>query len=185
VNFKQHFDLRGEHAYLGASRYSWLNYSDEKIASSYLNFLATQKGVELHAFACKAIELGQRLPKSKKSLNQYVNDAIGYRMTPEQILFYSVNAFGTADAISFKDNLLRIHDLKTGVSSVSIHQLEIYAALFCLEYSVRPSDISIELRIYQSDEVLIDNPFPETISEIMNKIITADKIIEKVKLEER
>jgi hypothetical protein len=185
VNFKTHSDLRGEHAYLGASRYSWLNYPDEKIASSYINFLATQKGVELHAFACKAIELGQRLPKSKKSLNQYVNDAIGYRMTPEQILFYSVNSFGTCDAISFKENFLRIHDLKTGISQVSIHQLEIYAALFCLEYSVKPFDISIELRIYQSDDVTINIPFPETIVDVMNKIITADKIIEKVKLEEQ
>lgn len=185
MNFKQHSDLRGEHAFLGASRHSWINYTDDKLASSYNNFLATQKGVELHAFACKAIELGQRLPKSKKSLNQYVNDAIGYRMVPEQILFYSNNAFGTADAISFKDNFLRIHDLKTGVSPVSIHQLEIYAALFCLEYSVRPFDISIELRIYQLDEILVEIPFPETIIDIMNKIITFDKIIEKVKLEEQ
>jgi Protein of unknown function (DUF2800) len=184
VNFKQHSDLRGEHAFLSPSKYHWVNYTEDKIASTFDNFLATQKGVELHAFACQAIQLGQRLPKSKKSLNQYVNDAIGYRMQPEQVLFYSVNAFGTADAISFKDNLLRIHDLKTGVSPVSIHQLEVYAAFFCLEYSVKPFDIQMELRIYQSDEVLIEVPFPETISEIMSKVIVFDKIIEKRKLEE-
>jgi hypothetical protein len=114
----------------------------------------------------------------------YVNDAIGFRMTPEQPLFYSKNCFGTADAISFRKNLLRIHDLKTGVTPASMHQLEIYAALFCLEYSVNPKDISIELRIYQSNEIYIHNPDAEDILEIMDKIAKFDKAIEDVKAEE-
>jgi hypothetical protein len=130
--------------------------------------------------------MGQKLPKSKKSLNEYVNDAIGFHMKPEQPLFYSVNAFGTADTISFKEkeNLLRIHDLKTGVTLCSMHQLEIYAALFCLEYAVNPYDINFELRIYQLDEVLVSSPPGEIIYSIMEKIILFDKQIEKIKLEE-
>lgn len=87
---------------------------------------------------------------------------------------------GTADAISFRNNTLRIHDLKTGVRPVHIEQLEIYAALFCLEYKIKPADIKIELRIYQNDEVLIHEPAPEDILQIMNKIIHLDKLIENV-----
>ena len=81
-------------------------------------------------------------------------------MTTEVCLFYSINAFGTADAISFRNNTLRIHDLKNGRTPASIKQLEIYAALFCLEYSFNPRDIDIELRLYQLDEVLVENPIP-------------------------
>ena len=105
-------------------------------------------------------------------------------MQPEQILFYSENCFGTADSISFKDNFLRIHDLKTGVTPASIKQLLIYAALFCLEYKIKPSTIQIELRIYQNDEVVVHNPTAEEILPIIDKIITFDKRINKIKSEE-
>lgn len=184
MNFNKHSSLEGQHAFLGASKYHWINYSEEKVADSYLKFLATQKGTELHEFAAQCIRLGQKLPKSKKTLNMYVNDAIGFRMTPEQPLFFSENCFGTADSISFRDKLLRIHDLKTGVTPAHMEQLEIYAALFCLEYKMKPSDIDIELRIYQSDEILYFNPTAEDIVPIMDKIITFDKVITKLKAEE-
>ena len=84
---------------------------------------------------------------------------------------------GTADAISFRNNFLRIHDLKTGKRPVHIEQLEIYAALFCLEYRVKPEDIHIELRIYQNDEILVHEPTAEDIIQIMNKIVHCDKVI--------
>lgn len=184
MNFNKHSSLEGQHAFLGASKYHWINYSEEKVADSYLKFLAIQKGTELHEFAAQCIRLGQKLPKSKKTLNMYVNDAIGFRMTPEQPLFFSENCFGTADSISFRDKLLRIHDLKTGVTPAHMEQLEIYAALFCLEYKMKPSDIDIELRIYQSDEILYFNPTAEDIVPIMDKIITFDKVITKLKAEE-
>jgi len=87
---------------------------------------------------------------------------------------------GTADAISFRNNFLRIHDLKTGSRPVHIEQLEIYAALFCLEYKVKTSDIDIELRIYQNDEILVHKPEAEEISAIMNKIIHLDKLLENI-----
>lgn len=185
MNFIKHSDLIGQHAFLCGSKYHWINYDEDKLSSSYLKFLAIQKGTDIHELAKKCIELGVKLPKTKKALNQYVNDAIGYRMIPEQPLFYSVNAFGTTDAICFREKLLRIHDLKTGVSPVSIHQLEVYAALFCLEYKVNPKDIIIELRIYQIDEIFIHIPEPVDILIIMDKIILFDKEIEKLKAEEQ
>jgi len=177
-------NLEGHHAFLGASSYHWLNYSDEKLATVFSNHLAKQKGTELHDFAAQCIRLRQRLPKSKKTLNMYVNDAIGYRMSPEVVLFYSENCFGTADAISFKNNMLRIHDYKSGVIPAKMEQLLIYAALFCLEYKIKPEEIDIELRLYQSDEVLIAEPTAEDINPIIDTIIRFDKIINKIKLEE-
>lgn len=183
MNFNKHSSFEGLHAFLGASKYHWINYDDEKLIKSYTNFTAAQKGTELHAFAAKCIELKQKLPKSAKTLNMYVNDAIGFNMTPEQVLLYSENCFGTADAISFRKDLLRIHDLKTGVTPVHMEQLQIYAAIFCLEYDVKPSDIGMELRIYQNDQILYSNPEGDEIFPIMDKIVTFDKILRKMKQE--
>jgi hypothetical protein len=184
MNFNKHLTLEGQHAFLGASKYHWVNYDEAKVIEAYSKFMAAQKGTELHEFAAQCIRLGQKLPKSKKTLNMYVNDAIGFKMTPEQPLFYSENCFGTADAISFRNKMLRIHDFKSGVIPARMEQLEIYAALFCLEYKVNPADIDIELRIYQSDQILYHNPIAEDIATIMDKIITFDKLINKIKSEE-
>lgn len=184
MNFNKHYDLNGSHAFLSASKYHWVNYDEEKLAIAYSRFLATQKGTRLHDFACECIQLGIRLPKTKKTLNMYVNDAIGFRMETEQTLFYSDNCFGTADAISFRQGFLRIHDLKTGITKASVTQLEVYAALFCLEYDKSPNDIGMELRLYQSDDILIHNPEREDILYIMDKIIVFDKEIDKLKIGE-
>jgi hypothetical protein len=175
---------QGAHAFLGASKYSWLNYDEDKLIAVYRNQLAAQRGTRLHEFAKDCIELGQKLPKSKKTLNSFVNDAIGFKMEAEQPLFYSENCFGTADAISFKNNFLRIHDLKTGVTPAHMDQLEIYMALFCLEYNYKPASIGSELRIYQNDDILIGSPDPERIEMIIGKIINFDEIIAKIKLGE-
>lgn len=184
MDFAKHSSLLGQHSFLSGSRYHWINYSENKLSSVYSKHLSVQKGIQLHDFAKRCIELNIRLPKSKKSLNQYVNDAIGFRMIPEQVLYYSDNAFGTADAISFRKNLLRIHDLKTGIIPASVHQLEVYTALFCLEYDYNPNSIDIELRIYQYDEVIVHSPEDELIHHIMDKIVTFDKIINKIKSRE-
>lgn len=183
MNFNVHSNLEGKHAFLSASKYHWINYTEDKLIDAYNKYYATVRGTELHDLAKHLIELKIKLPKSKKTLNSYVNDAIGYRMTPEQTLYYSDNCFGTADTISFNDNFLRIHDLKTGNSPTSIHQLEIYAALFCLEYRKDPKNLSIELRIYQNDEVLIGENPVENIEHIMDKIIMFDQRLEKIKSE--
>lgn len=184
MNFNQHFNLAGRHAFLGASKYHWVNYDDDKLVDTYSKFLAVQRGTELHDIAAKLIKLGLKQPKSKKTFNMYVNDAIGYKMTPEQVLYYSDNCFGTADSISFRNGLLRIHDLKTGVTPAHMEQLMIYAALFCLEYKIKPSEIDMELRIYQSDEVVVHNPEVDEIVPIMDKIVTFDKILTRIKSEE-
>ena len=184
MNFNKHLNLEGQHAFLGASKYHWINYDNEKVSDAFLKFMAAQKGTRLHAFAAECISLGQKLPRSKKTLNMYVNDAIGFGMTPEQVLYFSDNCFGTADAISFKNDFLRIHDLKTGTIPAHIEQLEIYAALFCLEYRIKPGDIDMELRIYQNDEILYHNPTAEDILPITDKIITFNKIINSIKEQE-
>lgn len=184
MNFNKHSDLVGQHAFLTPSKYHWINYDEEKLVSTFSKYMAIQKGTELHETACRCIRDGIQVANKKKAIYKYINDAIGYRMTPEQPLFYSENAFGTADAICFRNDMLRIHDLKTGVSPVSMHQLEIYAALFCLEYRIKPVDISIELRLYQDDNILVHQPFADDIQAIMDKIILFDKTIEKLRMEE-
>lgn len=184
MNFIKHSNLEGKHAFLSASKYHWLNYSDDKLIESFSNHRAAEKGTELHDFARRCIELGIKLPKNTKTLNLYVNDAIGFRMNPEVTLYYSDNCFGTADAISFKNDILRIHDLKTGTGPTSMHQLEIYASLFCMEYNVKPSTIAMKLRIYQNNEILEYEPETDTILSVMDKIVSFDKIIEQLKSEE-
>lgn len=185
MHFNEHSNLEGQHAFLGASKNSWLNYNPDKLIETYKNHLANVYGTRLHALAKELILLKIKLPRSTKTLNSYVNDAIGYRMSPETILYYSDNCFGTADAISFYKDELRIHDLKTGVTPASMNQLLIYNALFCLEYDVDPKIISTELRIYQNDQVIVHNPDPEEVILIMDKIISFNKLIDKLKAEER
>lgn len=181
MNFLEHTHLRGQHSFLSASKYHWTNYSDEKLATVYSNYKATLRGTQLHDLAEQLIRLNVRLPDIESALNMFVNDAIGYRMRPEQPLFYSTNAFGTADAISYRQNELRIHDLKTGKTKVNMRQLEIYAALFCLEYKTEPSTLTlIELRVYQGGEIIVHHPEPEDIKEIMNTIVSFDSIIKSI-----
>lgn len=184
MNFNRHSDLVGQHAFLGASSHYWLNYDEEKLKQVYINRLATERGTKLHELAHSCIDMGVKI-KGNNTLALYVNDAISYRLAPEQVLYYSRNCFGTADAISFNERTktLRIHDLKTGVSPASMKQLEIYAALFCLEYHVQPSDIKMELRIYKDNQIQVHSPPPEEIEAIMHKIIAYDKVIEKLNAE--
>ena len=182
--FNKHYDLEGQHAFLGASNYHWLNYDNDKLEEVYRNEKAKEYGTRLHEFASECINLGKKLEDNKSTLSLFVNDAITYKMSSEVVLFYSQNCFGTADAISFRRNLLRIHDLKTGNTKASENQLKIYAALFCLEYKYKPKDIKIELRIYQNDTVRIYEPTPEDIYAIMKKIVAFNKQINKINSED-
>lgn len=183
MRFNTHLHLAGKHAFLSASKYHWTNYDESKLATTFQTAMAAQRGTELHEFAAEAIRLGIKLPRTSKTINMYVNDALGFRMTPEQVLYYSDNAFGTADAISFRKNVLRIHDLKTGVSPASMRQLVIYTGFFCLEYRVKPADIQVELRLYQNDAVEIYTPELDEIVHVMDKIVTFDKLIDRIKAE--
>ena len=181
MQFNQHPYLLGKHAFLSPSNYSWLNYNAQKLEARFYAVNAARRGSDLHALAHEAIRLGVKLSRSNQALSTYVNDAIGYRMSCEQTLYYSDNCFGTADTISFRRNKLRIHDLKTGITATSVKQLEVYAALFCLEYGVDPAAIDIELRIYQRDEIRVFEPITEAIYNIMETIVEFDRYLEEIK----
>ena len=129
--FTKHSNLEGLHAPFGASQSAWLRYDDEKILSVYSNMKAKEMGARLHAWAKETIDVGIKQPRSKTTIYAYVNDAIGFKMDTEVVLLYSPRFFGTADAICFRNGVLRIHDLKTGKTPVHMEQLMTYAALVC------------------------------------------------------
>lgn len=181
MNFNDHSDLSGRHAFLSPSNYHWINYDADKLILRYRSYRAAAHGTDLHNFAHDAIRLGIKLPSDGSTMSLYVNDGIDFRMQVERPLYYSSNCFGHADTMSFDEDVLRISDLKTGIHGASERQLYVYAALFCLEYIHSPFDIQIELRIYQNNQVLLYEPYPESIEQIMTKIVFFDQTIEELK----
>ncbi len=199
----------GSHAILSPSKYSWTNYdSPENIYNLMYSTYAQEIGTLLHKLAETAIKYRVKIPKvaarpiillwllangiprgiidTDKYVSNfvaYVNDAIGFDMTPEVVLKYSDNFFGTADAIRFNEKKmqLRIHDYKSGITKPCLRQLEIYAALFCMEYKIKPKDLQIELRIYWQDEIILGEPTPADIVPIIEKGIELDKFINNLK----
>lgn len=171
-----------------------MRYDDDKLADRWVTIKAAVRGTQLHELAKSLILLGVKLPKTSQTLNQFVNDAIGYRMTPEQILFYSENCFGTTDAISYRREknpetrqmewVLRISDLKTGVSRATMHQLLVYAALFFLEYGAdgpKPAKTRVILRIYKEDEVIEHIPDLDELTHVMDRIVSSDRKVDDFK----
>lgn len=205
MNWNRHSNLEGSHAFLSASKYNWLNKTNEELIDNYRNSFATSIGTMLHAYAADSIRFRERLRKTDAkgvkfdlmrrgipeyaidisavfpTLMSYVNDAIGYQMDPEILLYYSDLCFGTADSIQVDGNTLRIHDLKTGVTTAKIDQLMIYASLFYLEYGFKPEKMRTELRIYQSDEILVHEPEVHDIREVMEKIVEKDRVLQSLK----
>lgn len=184
MNFNTHTNLEGKHAYLSPSNYHWLNYTDEKFDRVFRSQLAKERGTKLHDLARQCILLGVKLPQKKTTLNMYVNDAIAFGMQPEQVLYYSPNCFGTADTIAAEPGILRIHDLKTGENKAYMHQLEIYAAIFFLEYGGIGYEVDttdIELRIYQHNEVWVHHPDKDLLHRIMDSIVEKDRRINLLK----
>lgn len=201
MNFLTHTELRGKHALLAPSQPYWLNYDGEQLVNKFVSSYAQSMGTLLHELAETLIKNGIKLKKTDRSVMlvhlvgngipmaaididrlygnfmTYVNDAIGFKLTPEQPLAYSEYCFGTADAISFRNNFLRIHDYKSGTTPAKMEQLMVYAALFCLEYKYKPGEIEMELRIYQNDEVIFCNPTVDEIAHIMDIIIHQDRAI--------
>lgn len=195
MRFNSHPELEGKHAFLSPSGYHWIRYDDDKILDRLDTAMSAQHGTRLHAIAAELIDLGINLPKDDTTLSLYVNDAIGFRMSPEVVLMATYNAFGTADALSFrkerpsdKKMTLRIHDLKNGVNVAKMDQLKVYAAFFCIEYSVNPNDIFIELRIYQNDDIQVlnvidDENLSADVLTIMGRTQHFDTIITQRRLE--
>ena len=185
MNFNKHYELKNKHAFFSPSKHYWLRWDEEKIRNSYINAKAVEKGTRLHNLAAECISLGIKLKDNKTTLSMYVNDALSYKMTPEVALFYSDNCFGHTDAISFKRNILRIFDLKTGeITTASMEQLLIYAALFCLEYHIDPKSIKYDLRIYQFDKAICYEPNGDEIAEIIDIIVHHDMVVESMNMEE-
>lgn len=206
--WNDHSKLVGQHAILSPSNYHWLNYNEEDLVNRVTSSYSSTIGTILHAFACDFIQYRTRMVKSDKRIMRmellkhnvpykiineldldgifenircYVNDAIGYKMDPERVLYFSDNCFGTADAIVCSNNMLRIHDLKTGQTPAHMEQLLIYAAIFCHEYKVKPDKIDIELRIYQSNDIIGYIPEADEIKLIMETIVMMDKVVDKLK----
>lgn len=180
----RHSELEGRHARLSASSYHWVNYDADKLIDTWYTQQAAARGTRLHHLAKLLIQDRVKLPDDGKTLSMYVNDCIGWQMTPEQPLKYSDNVFGTADALSFKNNVLRISDYKSGVTDAKVTQLEVYAAYFCLEYQIKPFELSgIELRIYQNDAIEEYIGDPVTIMMIADKAVAFDKILNQLREE--
>lgn len=172
--------LKGKHSFLSPSKWHWINYDPEKLIQSYNNAMAAKRGTIQHAFAEQAILLEKRLVADGSTLSTYVNDAIKYKMIPEKQLYYSDYCFGTADALICRNGLLRIHDLKTGVTPAHMEQLMIYAALYCLQEAQDPYKLKgCELRIYQNDDVVICTPTGDEIKHFCDLIIKASSILEQ------
>ena len=183
MNFKKHFELEGKHAIFSPSKPGWLTKNEEQLSDYIRNENRKIRGTRMHRLAKEHIDLKIKMPRSSSdTFSMFINDAIGFGMTPEQPLQYSRNVFGTTDAISMSErqNILRVHDLKTGKTPARIEQLIAYAALFCLEYGIKPSDIETELRIYQLGNILTVKPEQGDISKAMDQIILADKIAEDI-----
>lgn len=180
--FNTHLNQAGRHATFGASKYAWVDYDDDKMERVFLAAQEAKRGVDLHALAHEAIRLRVK-QEENTTLGLYVNDGIGFKMTCEQTLFFSDDFYGTADTISFRNEKLRISDLKNGVTPVKVTQLKIYAGLFCLEYGVKPFDIDMEFRIYQNNEVELYEGDADEIFHIMDRIITGNKLLKEIRKE--
>ena len=205
MNWNRHSNLEGSHAFLSASKYGWRNKSDTELMDAYRNSFATSIGTLLHSYAADSIRLRERLRKGDArgvkfdlmrrgipefaidiqavfpTLMAYINDAVGFQMDPEILLYYSDLCYGTADAIQVHGDILRIHDLKTGSTPAKMEQLMVYAGLFYLEYGYKPERMQTELRIYQMDEVVVHQPEPEELREVMNDICQKDRVLQKMK----
>lgn len=184
MRFNQHYEIEGRHAFLGASKYHWIRYDLEKMKRIWENQFASERGNRQHKLAAMLIKERVRLPEDPPTtLALYVNDAIGFRMTPEVPLVFNENGncFGTPDAIGFYKGVLRIHDLKTGVHPASFDQILVYMALFCAEYVINPFDIEMLGRIYQNNEFYEMQFEPDKVMEVIQKMREFDKEIEKMK----
>lgn len=196
--FNSHTMYEGSHAVLSPSNYHWLYDSEEKLAQRLRNAQAAVRGTRLHEAAKVNIDLGIMVwddPSNPvvqlhgRSYAAYVNDAIRMRLITEQMLFYSMNCFGTADAIGFEEypkgleyaGFLRIHDLKTGVTKASFDQLYVYAAIFCWEYNYLPFSIEGELVIYQGDNPIVCEIDRSHLAWVYDRIRVSDKTARKIR----
>jgi len=174
MKFNRHSEFEDTHAFFSPSQPYWLNYDKEKLIRAWDNRDAQNKGTRLHALVAEMIRCyklyGTPSPEDfvDDTFGLYFRDACHFWMEPEVTLVYSDICYGHADTIQFYENerLLRIHDLKTGSTPAKFLQLETYAAQFFAEYGehilwkygIPVEDCNIELRIYQANDIQIENP---------------------------
>ena len=182
MNFNRHFELEGKHAILSPSKPYWLNYNQDQIRNYVISQQAAARGTRLHDLAARLIQEGLKLKGPTQTLTAFVNDALGYGMSPEVALKYTENCFGHTDAIGYDRGILRVHDYKSGAGPVHMEQLEIYAALFLLEYErqfgVNPANTKVNLRIYQNDDIQEENPDKDRMEELIYLIKERDSWVE-------
>lgn len=174
----------GKHAFLSPSTYRWLDKTEDELRVAYFNSQAAARGDRLHNLAKDLITEGVKLPNDGTTLSLYVNDAIGFGMSPEFPLYYTDDCFGTADAICFRDGILRIHDLKTGIKEAEMKQLLIYCGIFFLSFPFKPADVQVLLRIYQNDDIIEIEPTVDEILYVMDRIRTQARFIAYLREEE-
>lgn len=211
MQWHDHSEIEGLHAFLSPSKKTWISYDFEKLEAAYANSWATTIGTVLHAFAERRILRKKRITnKSKESIEDFmyengipeklidieqyfenlaafVNDAIGFRMRPEQGLKISDDCFGHADAISYDERkkILRISDYKSGKTEPSMDQLLIYAALFFVEYSkelgIRLSDLKVELRIYYQGQIIYYEPEEDVMAHMVDVVLCKNRELKTIK----
>lgn len=205
--WNKHKEYEGLHAFMSPSQFYWIKWDNETLEARYYSQYAQAIGTAIHALAQDCINSRTKLTKNDKhlvdiclykayvpkiaydadsiieNLASFVNDAIGFRMSSEILLFYSENCFGTADAISYneKQHILRIHDLKTGSTPADLMQLKIYAALFYLEYKIKPEQNKTITRIYQNNIIYEDEINYVEIESLMNIIKRNDNYLQILK----
>lgn len=181
ISFTPHPELEGKHALMSPSKYNWVKDDHNQFMRRIDSYFAAQRGTELHELAAKLIEHRIKVRDDQTTFGMYVNDAIDFCMSPEVPVKYTDNCFGTIDTVCFRDdlNLLRIHDLKTGVSPANVLQLMIYAAIVCLENKIDPTAISFILRIYQNNTYEEWSPDGTEIKQIAEEILKKNGWVQK------
>lgn len=206
--FYEHPEVpEGSHALISPSRHILKpNYSTAQFENYISSTYATRIGTSIHELAAQLISAQIKVNKTEahkmitlKLINDkiprrvfdasnyvdtfvpYVKDAIGFEMQPEKILKYSRWAYGTTDAIRYNESkhYLRVHDLKTGKIPATLDQLVAYAALFFLEYKIKPGEVTTEIRIYQNGEIISGFPTTTDILPVMDQIVMLNDYFEK------
>ena len=207
--FVKHSNWEGKHSILSPSKWQWLNDDEESLKRRIISSYMPTVGKIIHDYACDRITYGQKLQKTDKkdiifellrnevprfvvsgldmntifeNLYNYINDCIGFRMSPEVGLGISDYGFGHTDCIGFneKENLLRVFDLKTGKIPAHMEQLIVYCAYFCIEYHKKPYEFNSELRIYQNNEIIFHNPQPEEVAPVIDNIVSKNNYITRL-----
>lgn len=198
LELNEHPEISDLHAPFSPSQNYWLNYDRKKLLEFWKNRKAQQIGTDVHSFAAEQLRQEyyfreNNLPYSNRHSHRdifslFLNHSMDNWMQPEVAVKYSDICWGHADSLAFnlKKRTLYINDLKTGKHPAPMDQLEIYAAIFYAEYKpilqfqhgIDLNDCRTELRIFQNNEVILEEPPIEyIINEMLGKIRLQHEIL--------